>query len=54
MVQHGWDPAAARDAPLAAHPPSRPFIPNLLVLARFDELLGMHSSLFTVGTRWRM
>ena len=54
MVQHGWDPEAARDALLAAHPPSRPFIPNLLVLARFDALLGMRSSLFAAGTRWRM
>lgn len=54
MVQHGWDPEAARETLLAAHPPSRPFIPNLLVLARFDALLGMDSSLFAAGTRWRM
>lgn len=54
MVQHGWDPETARDVLLAAHPPGRPFIPNLLVLARFDTLLGARSSLFAAGTRWSM
>ena len=34
------------------HPPGRPFIPNILVLARFDLALKLSGELLRVGSTW--
>jgi predicted protein tyrosine phosphatase len=34
------------------HPPGRAFMPNLLVLARFDQVLGRNGELLRVGSAW--
>lgn len=49
LVSWGVDPRVAYGHLAESHPPGRPFVPNILVLSLFDQVLGLSGSLLEVG-----
>lgn len=52
LVAWGWDPYDAADALASTHPPRRPFIPNVLITALADSLLGCSGRLLSAAEKY--
>lgn len=52
LVSWGVDARVAYAHLAENHPPGRPFIPNVLVLSLFDQVLGLSGDLVEAGSAW--